>query len=173
MSENTVLYLVTALAPDKAGKWQTWAEQLAAEDIDTEADLLQLDTVYFESLRISAYLKQLLHEHREALAGTPVAADGSASSLLPQKAQTGYFKRLWTLMATLLEFLIPIDHWPWFKSHWIDSLNDEDRLKDGIISMLSMLGMMLEMELILGSFLFSSVAGIFFPPGSRGKEKSD
>ena len=66
---------------------------------------------------------------------------------------------LWALRGSLLEFMVPPDHMPWFKQHWIESRRDDSAtLKEEFL-------FLAELELLFGSLLFGALLGGFYSVG--------
>jgi hypothetical protein len=63
--ENYMRRLVMRLFPNKQNKWDKWARDLAEEDIESEADLMELEDEVFLRMRISSLLKNRLLKHRK------------------------------------------------------------------------------------------------------------
>lgn len=60
------------------------------------------------------------------------------------------------LRSSLLELMVPPDHMPWFKKHWIESRRDDPvTLKEEFL-------FLAELELLFGSLLFAAVVGGFY-----------
>ena len=63
---------------------------------------------------------------------------------------------LYALRGHILEFMVPPDHMPWFKRHWIESRQDDPAtLKEEFM-------FLAELELLFGSLLFGAIMGAFY-----------
>ena len=81
-------------------------------------------------------------------AGLTLGGVGGLPSTLP--------RFLSVLRGSLLEFMVPPDHMPWFKQHWIESRRDDSAtLKEEFL-------FLAELELLFGSLLFGAVLGAFY-----------
>ena len=63
---------------------------------------------------------------------------------------------MYVLRGSILEFMVPPDHMPWFKRHWIESRRDDSAtLKEEFM-------FLAELELLFGSLLFGALIGIYY-----------
>jgi hypothetical protein len=63
---------------------------------------------------------------------------------------------MYALQGSVLEFMVPPDHMPWFKQHWIESRSaDSATLKEEFM-------FLAELELLFGSLLFGALVGGFY-----------
>ena len=91
---------------------------------------------------------------REGQEDPPEAARAKAESSISVPSALRRF--LSVLRGSVLEFMVPPDHMPWFKQHWIESRRDDSAMLKEEFMFLA------ELELLFGSLLFGAVVGGFY-----------
>ncbi|KAK3250873.1 hypothetical protein CYMTET_39768 [Cymbomonas tetramitiformis] len=163
---TNILELLKVLTPEDASKWDKWAEQLKAEDVDNKNQLCDLNKDDFNNLRISAYLKHTLRKHRDemerrkhntiSIAQRTVADyEDTSKQTKPEVAPTGIWRWL-KLVSSPFELLIPADHYPAYAKHWIESRREDGpNLHEGML-------FLYEVEIIVSSLLLGVFTTLFF-----------